>query len=243
MDSQIDAETLLALWESALGMCASARDDALLQASIEGIKPVRTLGERNARFVALHAQFFGREIELLSHCPECGGVVQFSCDCETLAEQMRPRFADAPLQRMESNGYQLEFRLPDSADVAIVSDTGNDDDFAQGLLERCLLACTYEGKPVPARLLPESVQDALSQAMEALDPGASLSFSLNCPQCATRWQAPLEIGEVLWQKVRNAGERLLLDVHALALAYGWTEPEVLRLSPMRRAAYLQMVAA
>jgi hypothetical protein len=43
--------------------------------------------------------------------------------------------------------------------------------------------------------------------------------------------------------VQAAAERVLLDVHALARAYGWTESEVLRLTPARRSAYLQMAAA
>jgi hypothetical protein len=90
--------------------------------------------------------------------------------------------------------------------------------------------------------MPEPVLDALSRHMETLDPGASVSFALDCPQCATHWQAPLDVGEMLWQKVRAAAERVLLDIDMLARAYGWTEREVLRLSPLRRAAYLQMVA-
>ena len=79
--------------------------------------------------------------------------------------------------------------------------------------------------------------------MQALDPGAELSFALACPHCATPWTAALDLGELLWRKLRDAAERLLLDVDALARAYGWSEPEVLALSPLRRAAYLQMASA
>ena len=118
-----------------------------------------------------------------------------------------------------------------------------DDDFAQRLLDRCVLACTCDGEHFAARELPARVLDALSQHMESLDPGASVSFALDCPQCAAHWQAPLDVGDMVWQKVRAAAERVLLDIDALARAYGWTEREVLRLSPMRRAAYLQMVTA
>jgi hypothetical protein len=35
----------------------------------------------------------------------------------------------------------------------------------------------------------------------------------------------------------------LLEVHALASHYGWTEPDVLALPPARRRAYLEMVGA
>lgn len=238
-----DTEALLTLWESALGQPASARTDALLKASFENIEPVRTLGERNARLMELHARLFGSEIELLSHCPACHTVAQFSGSCDALAAQMGPGPADAPTHRLEAQGHVIEFRLPDSVDIASASSVDGSEDFVRLLLDRCVLACTREGTDVPVRQLPEPVLDALSQRMETLDPGASVSFALDCPQCATHWQAPLDVGEMLWRKVRAAAERVLLDIDVLARSYGWTEPEVLRLSPLRRAAYLQMVTA
>jgi hypothetical protein len=244
-----DTEALLTLWEAALGQPAGVRDDALLRASFEGAEPALTLGERNARLMELHARLFGREIELLSHCPACHTVAQFSGNCDALAAQMWPRLAAAPPYRLEAQGHVIEFRLPDSLDIAEASAEEDaegdeaDENFTQRLLDRCVLACTREGADVPVRQLPEPVLDALLQHMETLDPGASVSFALDCPQCATHWQAPLDVGEMLWQKVRAAAERVLLDIDMLARSYGWTEREVLRLSPLRRAAYLQMVTA
>jgi hypothetical protein len=241
MRTCIGPDALLALWEAALGQPAGARDDALLRAWRQDVRPARTLGERNSRLMELHACLFGREIELLSHCPACGTAVQFSADCESLAEQMQPRLDEAPPFRLNVQGHVIEFRLPDSDDIAIASAEDGDDDFVQRLLDRCVLACTHEDEHFAARDLPASVLDTLSQHMESLDPGASVSFGLDCPQCAAHWQAPLDVGDIVWQKVRAAAERILLDIDALARAYGWTEREVLRLSPMRRAAYLQMV--
>ena len=244
MRTELDAEALLTLWEGALGQHASARDEALLRVSFEGAEPpMRTLGERNATLIELHACLFGREIELLSHCPACGTAAQFSGDCAVLAAQMRPKLDVAPPHRLEACGHQIEFRLPDGADIALASNSAGAKEFAQLLLDRCVLTCAQEGRTVLVRDLPAPVLDALSQHMEKLDPGASVSFALECPRCATRWQAPLDIGDMVWQKVRAAAERMLLDIDVLARAYGWTEREVLRLNPLRRAAYLQMVTA
>ena len=243
MRAGLDAEALLTLWEGGHGQPAGARDEALLRAAFEDAEPPRTVGERNARLVELHARVFGREIELMSRCPACGTVAQFCGDCEALVARMRPRLAGAGPSRLKVDGHVIDFRLPDSADIAMASGEENDEDFTRLLLDRCVLACTREGDEIPASQLPASVLDALSQHMETLDPGANVSFALDCPQCATRWQAPLDIGEMLWQKVRAAAERLLLDIDLLARAYGWTEREVLRLKPLRRAAYLQMVTA
>lgn len=238
-----DADALLRLWECALGRPASARDDALLHASFDGSESARTLGERNFRLVELHARLFGREMELLSHCPKCGAAAQFSGDCEALAAQMRPKLDHSSLHRLETFGYVIEFRLPDSADIACAAGVKGNEDFPRRLLDRCVHACTRDGIDVPFPQLTDAVLDALSQRMETLDPGASVSFALDCPQCAACWEAPLDVGEIVWLKIQAAAERLLLDIDVLARAYGWTERDVLRLSPLRRAAYLQMVMA
>ena len=259
MRTELDAEALLRLWECGLGQPPGARDDALLRASSEDLEPTPTLGGCNARLVALHADLFGRELELMSHCPACGTVVQFTADCEALAAQMRPSSDNNEPHRLEAHGHVIEFCLPNSADIvgasatvtattARISPFADDEDtftdaFAQALLDRCVLSCTLDGASVPTHEAPAPVLDALSQHMEMLDPGASVSFGLACPQCTARWQAPLAIGELVWQKVRAAAERVLLDIDVLARAYGWTEREVLRLNPLRRAAYLQMVTA
>lgn len=250
-----DTEALLTLWERGIAQSAGARDDELLRAACQNAQPARTLGERNARLVELHARLFGHQIELLSHCPACHTVTQFSGDCAVLAAQMASNLADAPTHQLDIQGHVIEFRLPERADIEIAAADVYDDDhdsdynddgdvvFAQRLLKRCVLSCTYTGTDVPLRQVPERVLDALSRRMEALDPGASVSFALDCPQCATHWEAPLDVGQMLWQKVRAAAERVLLDIDMLARAYGWSEHEVLQLSPSRRAAYLQMVTA
>lgn len=245
MNCRLDAHALLALWERTLGQGASARDDALLQALPDTEAP-RTLGERNTRLLALHAQWFGNQLELLSHCPACGVAAQFSADCAALAAQGAVAGAALPSHRLEVDGHVIEFRLPAPADIdaAFAASAALDDEaFVGELLARCLLACTRDGRPVAPQDLPAPLRAALSQRMEALDPAASVSFALECPQCATPWQARLDAGQPLRQKIQAAAERVLLDVDGLARAYGWTEPEVLRLSPARRAAYLQLATA
>ena len=112
MRAGFDAEALLTLWECALGQGASARYDALLRASFESTEPARTLGERNARLMELHARLFEREIELLSHCPACGSVAQFTGDCEALAVQMRPTLDNTPPHRLEGQGTSSNSACP-----------------------------------------------------------------------------------------------------------------------------------
>jgi hypothetical protein len=232
-----NAEALLALWEYGLAQPESRRADALLQ---EIAPSALTLGQRNARLLELHARVFGSTLQLSSHCPSCGTALEFGADCDALASRIPA--ADQPFTHtLEAHGHVVEFRLPGSADIDAV---GSEDDparFAHALLARCVIACSREGVPVPVVEQPQAVSEAVSRQMEALDPGAIVSFAVECPDCAARWDACVDLPRLVWQKVQAAAERLLLDVDVLARAYGWTEHDVLSLRPWRRAAYLQLV--
>jgi hypothetical protein len=54
-------------------------------------------------------------------------------------------------------------------------------------------------------------------------------------------RATLDPAEFLWAAAEAQARRLLLEVDALARAYGWREPDVLALPPARRRAYLELV--
>ena len=247
----LPAEVALRLWEQAFGQPPWVRDDQLLSAA--GAQPTaRTLGARNAALMRLHAGWFGARLELLSTCPQCGTTIEFAADCEALAPQLDGVPPAAP-QALEVDGHRIEFRIPDVDAVVLAStalpqsatglDPEPDPDFAERLWSVCVLSAAREGQSCSVIDLPEPVRLAVTERMEALDPGASVSFALDCPGCAARWQAPLDIGLALWRKLQDRAERLLIDVDTLARAYGWAQHEVLALSPLRRAAYLQLVRA
>lgn len=236
-----DVGTLLSLWERGLVQSDSDRGDALLEA-FDQSSPPRTLGERTHRLLQLHTRLFGEHVSLLSHCPSCGEDAQFDADCRVLAAQTPPPDT-ATAHRLEVDGLAITFRLLDSTDLRAAATEPDEEGFVRRLLERCVLSCTRAEAQVPADEWSALVVDALSQRLEVLDPGASVSFVLRCPCCAAQWRAPLDCGRLLWQKVQSTAERLLLDVDTLARAYGWTETDVLSLSPVRRAAYVQMATS
>jgi len=238
----LDEAALLSLWERAVGQPPWRRDDLLLAASGDP-NPPRRLGARNARLMTLHSRLFGTRLDLVSACPQCGAAIAFSGASDTLAAELTALPSPADAHVLEVEGHHLEFRLPDSDAVADAAQAADDRPFELSLLSRCVIASTRDGAPFPADRLPESVRHAVSERMEALDPAATVSFDLECPDCATRWSAPLDVGHVIWSKIQTFAERLLLDVDALARAYGWTERDVLALSPVRRAAYLQLATS
>ncbi|MEU2684101.1 hypothetical protein ABZ654_09530 [Streptomyces hygroscopicus] len=117
----------------------------------------------------------------------------------------------------------------------------------RALLARCVVSVHRSGQPVPAdRLpaaeLPEPVQRRLAEAAERADPAADVTLKVACPACGAATRAELDIASYLWAELDHWARDLLLDVHLLATAYGWSEPQILALSPLRRRYYLELCA-
>ncbi|GAA1001917.1 MULTISPECIES: T4 family baseplate hub assembly chaperone [Streptomyces violaceusniger group] len=117
----------------------------------------------------------------------------------------------------------------------------------RALIARCIVSVHRSGRPVPAdRLpaaeLPEPVQRRLAEAAERADPAADVTLSVACPECGEATRAELDIASYLWAELDHWARDLLLDVHLLATAYGWSEPQILALSPLRRRYYLELCA-
>ena len=243
--SQDAGGDLLALWERAAAAAPGERDDSLLLAAFGPDAPMASLGARNAALLGLRVHLFGAAQPLRCNCPHCGATAEFSIDCPSLSQSLLPSSEAARTHTLEAEGYRLEFRVPDVHDLR--EGCPQDDDrsaFVGKLLARCVSRCERDdASPCAPDDLPAAVTQALSRRMEELEPGASVSFDLTCPECGQAWAAPMNVGDVVWSELQSRAERLLLDVDALARAYGWSEREVLALSPLRRAAYLQLVGS
>ncbi len=83
----------------------------------------------------------------------------------------------------------------------------------------------------------------LGERMASADPMAETRLTLRCPECGEEWEETFDIVSFFWAEIEAQAKRLLFEIHTLALAYGWTESEILSLSEPRRALYLEMVRA
>jgi hypothetical protein len=223
---------VLELWEEAVGLDRWRRDDALL--GREAPAP-RGLGARNRALLALRNTLFHRLLSLRSACPACAAESEFTVDCIDLAAQLDDR-PMAQRTTVEWSGRTLTARAPTVDDLIAISGEADSAGAARTLLVRCL-----DG----AGELPidEQAIERLEEQLEALDPAASISFEVRCVACDHQWSSLLDVGEALSAELQRAAERTLTEIDALARAYGWSEAEVLQLSPVRRAAYLQLVEA
>jgi hypothetical protein len=150
--------------------------------------------------------------------------------------------------------YQLQFRLPNSVDIARMMENMLSEDnpslnsqvaeverASKEMLKGCILKAKHSGKVFDINQLPEPMLAALSRRIAELDPQAEILIDLTCPECSHRWEVLFNIADFLWTEINEWAERTLQTVHKLASAYGWSEREILKLSPVRRQLYLGLV--
>ena len=236
----LTAAALLDAWERNLARPLPGRVLALLaaafpEASVEELAEL-PIGRRDARLLRLREQLFGPEFTVVTQCPACGEHVEssFCANDIRLADEMVP---DGP-HSTEIDGYHATFRLPTTQDLLTLTDASM---AHQALLARCLIkASNANGEAVMLESVPETVIAAIAARMAAIDAQADIELRLTCPACDHRWPAVFDIASSLWKELHAWALRTLRDVHSLARSYGWSEADVLALSPTRRQVYLEL---
>jgi hypothetical protein len=218
----------LTLWEAA---CPGSSRDALAALSI---------GKRDAGLLTIREWIFGSRIDCVVVCPSCGEALDLSFNASAIRTPQAPEGAGE--LGLSCSGFELTLRPLNSADAAAAAEceTGQQ---RRRLFECCITSARRNGQPVDRRNIPDGVMDAAGKLLAEADPQASVQLDVSCTTCAHRWQPALDIVSFLWSEVEAWAFRILREVHALASAYGWSEPEILALSPARRRFYLQMVGA
>ncbi len=227
----VSAATLLEVWERGTHQPPIQRALTLLapffpeltMADLVGL-PV---GMRDGLVLLAREWLFGPQMECVARCPACASTLEFVVQTSEL-RALAP--ATSAPQCVEIEGHQVSFRLPTSADVlALAAETGG----IRQLVERCLLA---ESGP-----LSDQAVIAVGAAMTQADPLLHLTVTVTCPECGHEWAAPFDLVTFVWRELDDWARRLLTETHALARAYGWSEREILALSPQRRSFYLRLV--
>lgn len=236
--ASLGAPELLQAWERGQHLRAPERAllllDAAHPASSPGDLPV---GQRDGQLLALRERLFGRGMVSVILCPSCGEKLELLLD----TRQFNVPGAASPELQLEQQGFRLRFRVPTGMDLVTCAAEPDVITAERGLLRRCLLEARLQGQAIEAENLPEALIERLAQAMAEADPGADLQVSATCPTCDHQWESTFDIVSFLWTELQDWAVRVLGEVHALASAYGWTERDILELSPWRRRLYLQMV--
>ncbi len=244
----LTAEVVLRTWEQAQGTHPLRRSLALLHAAWPEVDPklwsAMPIGERDQGLFSVHEALFGTGLDTVAACPACGEALQLVFSTRDLRVVPATDAGSAPTT-LSCDGWELGYRLPGSEDLLAVmaADDETQPSTVARLLERCVVDARHGGTPVAASELPEPVVQRLQQEMARRDPGADTRVSLHCPSCGTAFERRFDIGEYLWDALDDWSQHTLAEVHLLAGAYGWSEPQILALSAWRRRHYLSLVQA
>jgi hypothetical protein len=210
-----DPAHLLSAWEASAGLPRPARGLGLVGGDLD-----LPIGDAAALALRAYAEAFGATADCVVACAACGQELDVA----------------VPLAELDASGgaettvAELTVRAPTTRDLLTARD-GDD------LLARCV---SRDGAPVDPAALDGELRDAVDAAAEELAGPAAVVVCTECPDCGAQVSAPLDPGLLLWDRVTAAVPIALGEVAELAFAFGWSEQEVLALTPLRRRAYLEL---
>jgi hypothetical protein len=240
----LSAAQLLDAWEQGLSEPAYRRALLLLAAaspdsSIDAVAAL-SVGERDRRLLTLREWMFGSRLVSIANCSGCNERLEWTVNAADLyVEQQSEPVRELSL---EADRYCINFRVPNTWDLAAIAGCADGATAHSSLLSRCVLTARFDDQETPVSELPDEIVTAIEKRMAAADPQADLKFDLSCPACGGSWQALFDIESFFWSEVNAWAQRILSEVHLLASAYGWREIDILNLSPWRRQFYLGLAS-
>lgn len=229
-----DTTRLLAAWERADPAPPAARGAVLVQqaGSLSDAlhQPLATCAAAAAQ---VHVDDFGASTTVVLGCDECGTGLEVDLPLDALAG---PAAAPVPV-RVDVSSGTVTVR-PLTTDDLLAAERAADP--VDELVRRSVTSA--DGDAVGAAELSADDLAAVDAAAERLAGSAATVLSAPCPGCGADVRVGVDLGRLLWEQVRQHVDGLLAEVASLAAAFGWSEGDVLAMSPARRRRYLELVA-
>jgi hypothetical protein len=241
----IGADAVVRIWER--GRREHAVDRALTILAALTDRPRRELAaisveRRDIMLLDWRCRLFGPVLAGYAACPGCGWGVDVSLTAADLAEP-EEHFV------VEVAGVSHAVRLPTSLDLLAIAGCENIEAARRMLIRRCLQGSLADDEntavPVADAGLDAGAEAVAVAAETELDRRAEVSagmVELSCPDCGHGWTSELDIAAFAWREIEILAGRLLREVDVLARRYGWSEQEILGLTPSRRRFYLELAS-
>lgn len=233
-------DEVMAAWDAGSSLHPSRRCGPLVQAVV-GLAPAALaelgIGDRDRVLIQVRDRLFGATLRARADCPSCGLALEAELAISALLSAGR----GPDVIEVDVAGYRVRCCVPRSADLADAAAAGSVSAARAVIVERAIVSAERYGERVAVADLPDDVVAAAAARLAEAEPLAHVELPLRCDTCGATWSRPLDIDDYLWQELDAWAARLLGEIHALAAAYGWTESEILALSPRRRAHYLELV--
>ncbi|MDJ0717756.1 MAG: hypothetical protein QNJ54_26635 [Prochloraceae cyanobacterium] len=240
----LSAADIVRIWE--LGQDRHPLDRALLLLAFAFPEKTLTelaswsIGRRDAYLLTLRAITFGGKLNSFATCPQCQEKLEFSLNTRDILIIDPDRTISKDCYQFTTERLEIQFRLPNSLDLAAVMTAENETNASLQLAQRCLLQANLDGKAVSYQQLPATAIARLNKQLTEADSQAEILLDLTCPACDYLWQVLFDIVDFFWRELSIQAKRLLQEVHALAKVYGWQESQILGMSALRRQYYLDL---
>jgi len=247
----VSAADLVSAWERTLGR--PPVDQALVLLSLtspdcssDSLAEL-SVGERDARLLTLREQLFGPQLSSVTVCPRCRQRLELAFDVADIRQPLPAQTLGPSAElTLDMDGYRVQFRLPNSADLSSVDEVADPDAAREHLLGRCIQSVVRpqarddRADEADGLRLPLPLVEAIVARMSEADPQSDTRLALSCPDCHHQWAAVFDIGSYLVRELHDWVVHVLREVHALARAYGWREADILAMTAARRQAYLEL---
>lgn len=240
----LSARDILQFWE--WGENQHPVDQALALLSVANHEMTKekmaelSIGQRDKLIFQLRALTFGPKLDAYAECPKCSERLEYSVQIPDLLENNAAESKSEP-QMLNVEGYEIQFRSPNSLDLAEIVNGDNVEKARSILLQRCIIKAHQGNDEVNLNTLPEGLIKTLVDQIQKTDPLSEVKLDLKCPNCGHQWHRILDIVSFFWQEITARAKRLLQEIHILARAYGWREQDILAMSDQRRQIYISMV--
>ncbi len=204
------------------------------------------LGDREALLLEIRRLTFGDPIPCTLKCPSCWEFMDFKLDAHQLllpAPKCPPQFHEEGFS-VNGTRWRVRFRIPRASDLEASLEENNNkrEDEVAVVLRRCIdWVRRDEGGIAPASQWPAELDARISARMAELDPQAEITLQLECPNCRHVFSSTFDTADCLFHELEAHKQQLLYDVHRLALAYHWSENDILHLTPRKRKLYLELL--
>jgi hypothetical protein len=241
----LSAAQLLEVVDAGADGDAAARGGVMLAAAAPDLADERldtlTLGARDAWILDLRCATFGDTLLGRVTCPACGQRLTVRIPRQEVSRG-EPSEEAAPSVRIEHGPLLVDARSPDGRTLAVAARCPTEELARRALISGCVSVTDADGGAVDPTELGDELLERIGESIIAADPQAEVGVTMGCAGCGSEWTAILDIAQFFWREITATSVQLLDEVHQLAIGYGWSEEQVLRLPSRRRREYVERLA-
>lgn len=210
-----------------------------------------SMGDREALLLHIRRLTFGDRMPCVLRCAACDAPMDLDLNVSNLLVPTEDAAQQHYEEMFSCDGarFRVSFHVPTGADVeeAIQSGSGRVDNAGLELLARCIESVeredgTEEFTAIQDHEWPSQLVEQLSRRLAEVDAQAEIQLQLTCPACKCEFSSFFDVTGYMVRELEARERQLYQDVHQLALAYHWSENEILHMSSRKRKLYLELLA-